>query len=223
MRQVLAAAPDDAGGAHDVAEAMAAITRAYVRELPVVADYPDADAFLAELATPDAVLGVIVPDPENRAASWRVVQHSDKPVILVPRLFVVRSEPAVSRVLVPLDGTKEAAMTVRDTMRLFAEAEVELTVLHVFDAATTPKFWDQAAHARDGWEREFRESCCVPPTTKIELRRGVPGQRVVELAAAEKSDLVALGWSQHLESGRARTVRSTVRDADLPVMLVPVR
>lgn len=223
MRQVLAAAPDESAGALDVATAMAAITQADVRTLPTIADDPDADAFVTELAAPDAVLGVIVPDPEDRSTSWRVVQRSDKPVILVPRHFVVRSVPAVSRVLVPLDGTQESATTVRDTMRLFAEADVELTVLHVFDVATTPRFWDQAAHARNGWEREFREFCCVPPTTRIELRRGEPGERVVEVAAAEKSDMVALGWSQNLAPGRARTVLSTVRDADLPVMLVPVR
>jgi len=57
-------------------------------------------------ATPEAVLGVIVPDPGHEAASWRVVQRSAKPVILVPHLFVARSAPAVSRVLVPLDGTQ---------------------------------------------------------------------------------------------------------------------
>lgn len=224
MTQVLAAAPDECEGAHDVAAAMAAIIGADVRVVaPGLAGDPTADTFLTELATPEAVLGVIVPDPGHEAASWRVVQRSDKPVIMVPRHFVVRSVPAVSRVLVPLDGSKEAATTVCDTMRLFADAEVELIVLHVFDVATTPRFWDQAAHARHGWERQFRESCAVPPKTRLELRRGEPAQRVVDVAAAEHPDLVTLGWSQNLAPGRARTVLHTVRDADLPVMLLPVR
>lgn len=110
----------------------------------------------------------------------------------------------------------------RDTMRLFADADIELIVLHVVDAATTPRFWDQAAHARRGWERQFRESCCVPPATRLDLRRGVPGERVVEVAAAKHPDLVALGWSQSVAPGRARTVRHTVHDTDLRVILLPV-
>lgn len=223
MSQVLAAAPDEISAAFDVAEAMARITQSDVHTMAASpADYPDADTFLAELSRPDTVLGVLVPHPTHRADSWQVIQHSDKPVIVVPRHFVVHSSPAVSRVLVPLDGSKEAALTVRDTMHLFADAEVELVVLHVFDATTVPRFWDQAAHARHGWEQQFRESCCIPSTSTVELRRGRPGQRIAEVAAEQHSDLIALGWSQNLAPGRARTVLSTIRDADMPVMLVPV-
>lgn len=223
MSQVLAAAPDETSAAFDVAEAMASITQSDVHTMAAnAADYPDAETFLAALSRPETLLGVLVPHPTRRTESWQVIQRSEKPLIVVPRHFVVHSSPAISRVLVPLDGSTEAALTVRDTMRLFADADVELIVLHVFDAATVPMFWDQAAHARDGWEQEFRETCCIPPTTKVELRRGTPGQRVVEVAAEEHSDLVALGWSQNLAPGRARTVLTTVRDAELPVMLMPV-
>ncbi|GAA5107746.1 universal stress protein [Haloechinothrix salitolerans] len=220
MSQILAAAPDEASAVFDVAAAMASITHSDVHTLAAnPADYPDADSFLAELSRPGTLLGVLVPHPTDL---WQVIQRSDKPLIVVPRHFIVRSSPAISRVLVPLDGSTEAALTVRDTMRLLADADVELIVLHVFDAAHTPMFWDQAAHARDGWEQEFRETCCIPPATKVELRRGTPGQRVVEVAAELHPDLVALGWSQNLAPGRARTVLTTVRDAKLPVMLVPV-
>jgi len=34
--------------------------------------------------------------------------------------------------------------------------------------------------------------------------------------------MIALGWSRHLDPGRSRTVRRTVRDAVVPVMLVPM-
>ncbi|MEC3953730.1 hypothetical protein VMT65_11855 [Nocardia sp. CDC153] len=55
----------------------------------------------------------------------------------------------------------------------------------------------------------------------ITLRSGVPGEHVVDVAA-EKADMIVLGWSQQLLPGRARIVRKTVVAESVPVMLVPV-
>jgi len=46
---------------------------------------------------------------------------------------------------------------------------------------------------------------------------------VVDVAGAEEADLIALGWSQHLDAGRSRTVRLSVLHAGVPVLLLPVR
>ena len=81
---------------------------------------------------------------------WRrVVQRSARPVVLVPAAARGR-RPQIRRVLVPLDGTAESAAAVAETVEQFARAGVDLVVLHVFDAETVPRFWDQAAHARAG-------------------------------------------------------------------------
>ena len=48
------------------------------------------------------------------------------------------------------------------------------------------------------------------------------GERVPDVAEAEGADVIALGWSQRLDPGRARTVRRAVLDAVVPVMLVPM-
>ncbi|ATL69319.1 hypothetical protein CRH09_27220 [Nocardia terpenica] len=37
-----------------------------------------------------------------------------------------------------------------------------------------------------------------------------------------QADLIILGWSQRLEPGHAPTVRRTVTEATVPVMLIPV-
>jgi hypothetical protein len=46
---------------------------------------------------------------------------------------------------------------------------------------------------------------------------------VLDVSADLSIDMVALGWSQHLEPGRARTVRHVIEHASVPVELVPLR
>ncbi|WP_020659157.1 universal stress protein [Amycolatopsis benzoatilytica] len=179
-------------------------------------------AVLAELARPDIVLGVVGRDASAGSQAWRVAAGAAKPVVVVPPAFSPGPAAPLSRVLVPLDGTEESAAAVADTMRLFAGAGLEVIVLHVFDKTTVPAFWDQAAHARRSWETEFRARFCAPVDARIELRNGTPGEHVARVAADEQVDLIALGWSQRLDEGRARTVRSTVRESTVPVMLVPL-
>ena len=109
-----------------------------------------------------------------------------------------------------------------DAAEQFARAGVDLVALHVFDAETVPRFWDQAAHARRAWAEEFLARYCAQPGARLELRTGVAGERVLDVAEAEGADMIALGWSQQLDPGRARTVRRAVLDAVVPVMLVPM-
>ena len=158
------------------------------------------------------------------AAVWPGQEAHDsrasKPVVLVPPGAKVR-RPAISRVLLPLDGTPESAAAVAGTMGLLARAGVDLVVLHVFDAATVPRFWDQAAHAHRAWAEEFLARNAAAAGARLELRSGSPGEQVVEVAGAEQADLIALGWSQHLDAGRSRTVRRSVLHAGVPVLLVP--
>lgn len=227
MNHVLAVV-DDAGGASavtDVATAVADVLRADVAHLAVDSRRQDAaTAVLHELERSGMLLGVLAGAAASRATSWRVVRRSAKPVILVPfpSPRLAAHHPAISRVLLPLDGSPEAAAAVTETAELFTRTGVDLVVLHVFDEATVPRFWDQAAHARQAWEEEFLARHCANPGVRMELRCGGAGEQVVNVATAEHVDLIALGWSQRIEEGRAQTVRRTVADADVPVMLIPV-
>jgi nucleotide-binding universal stress UspA family protein len=56
----------------------------------------------------------------------------------------------------------------------------------------------------------------------MEIRSGTPGEQVVDVAEAERVDLIALGWSQQLDADRAHTVRRSVLDSGVPVLLVPL-
>ena len=108
------------------------------------------------------------------------------------------------------------------TVDLLAGAGIEIVALHVYTAATIPKFQDHAVHAERAWEAEFLSRYCAQPGVRLHMRSGVTAEQVLDVAAAEDVDLVVLGWSQRLDEGRARTVRRTVRDANVPVMLVPL-
>jgi nucleotide-binding universal stress UspA family protein len=180
-----------------------------------------ADRVLSELAEPASVLGVLPGAAPLQRLSWAVLQRARKPVVLVPA--AARPVPQmISRALIPLNGTPESAAAVAQTIRLLAGAGVDIVVLHVFDAATAPKFWDQPAHAEQVWQEEFLARYCDQPGVRLQLRAGVPGEHVLDVATTEQADLIALGWSQRPGRARARTLRQTLRGARVPVLVVPV-
>jgi len=208
-----------------VAAAVAEVVHAHLRRIDLDTALSGkrgaAGLVLRELDNPATLLGVLARDVPTPSTWQRVVSNATKPVVVVPEMGELAS-PVISRVLVPLDGTPEAAGAVAQTVGLFTGAGVDVVVLHVFDPSTVPRFWDQAAHARRAWEQEFMTRFCAQPGARLELRTGTVGQQVVEVAATEAVDLITLGWSQRLDPGRARTVRRTVLEATVPVMLVPL-
>jgi len=107
----------------------------------------------------------------------------------------------IRRVLLPLDGTARSAAAVAEVAERFAHGGAELVVLHVFDAQTVPKFWDQHAHASQAWEQEFLARYCALPGARLALRSGAAAEHVAKVAGAEHADMIALAWSQRLEPG----------------------
>ena len=181
-----------------------------------------AQRLLDELADP-AVLVAVMPDGAAvEGSSGHVISAGPKPVVVVPDTLATSPPHVPCRVLLPLDGSWEAAAAVAPAARFLADAGVELVVLHVFDESTVPRFWDQAAHARNAWESEFLARYCSGPGVRLRLRTGAPGESVVTAAAQEHVDLIVMGWAQRLDPDSAATVRRTIHDAQVPVLLVPV-
>lgn len=215
------ASPTVAETAAAVADLLGARVRA-VRPPAVPGPGRELEEVLAELAAPEVVLAVMPDGAAMEALTGAVISTWSKPVVVTPATLSTRRPLAVSRVLLPLDGSWEASAAVAPTAAFLADAGVDLVVLHVFDAATVPAFWDQAAHARRSWEPEFLARYCPQPGVRLHLRAGGPGEQVVTVAAQEKVDLIALGWAQRLDHDRAATVRRTLRDARVPVLLMPL-
>lgn len=178
---------------------------------------------LAALDEPDVRLGVL---PYDRGHAGRLVTEvmarCRKPLVVVPVDHAASTPERISRVLVPLDGTLVSAETVESAVALFAASGADTIVLHVFDETTVPKFWDQAAHARRSWDEQFLSRYCRQPGARLELRTGNPGEQILDVAASEHADLIALGWTQNVTAGRALTLRTTVEHASTPVLMLPV-
>lgn len=207
---------------HAVAAAVAELVDARVREFEHGArplGPGDTDAVLAALDDHAVRIGVMsaATTPE---LTWPVLQRVSKPVVVAPSVTWIPHR--IGRALIPLDGTPEAAGAVAPANRLLGRAGVDLLVLHVFHPDSVPRYWDQHGHADQVWQQEFRARFCDLPGARLRWRSGAIGEQVLDVAAAEQVDLIALGWSQRLEPGRARTVRRTLQYSPVPVLLVPV-
>jgi len=205
------------------AEVIARLAGGRVRLLRLAADLSPGRAagqVIRELHQPGTVTGVLPGDETSRPLWQRVAQQSAKPVVLIPA--GARLPRRIRRVLLPLNGTARSAAAVAEAAERFARGGAELVVLHVFDAETVPKFWDQHAHAGQAWEQEFLARYCALPGARLELRSGAAAEHVAKVAGAEQADMIALAWSQRLDQGRAAAVRQTVLDAEVPVMLIPM-
>ena len=181
------------------------------------------------LAADDVVLGVIGTRawPGGRRPAGHtaldVAQASTKPLVVVPPERPPFDRGARCRVLAALDDTPESVAGVRALLRIFDQPGVDVLAVHVFESANVPPFWDQAQHAAESWGRELMARHLCDIDTRVELRSGAPGLRVVEVAEAESVDLVAMTWSQDLSEGRAQTVKQVLSGSPVPVLLMPVR
>jgi nucleotide-binding universal stress UspA family protein len=179
-----------------------------------------AEELVGQARRPGVRLVVLGAAPDAGSWAGALLEECPCPVLVLPAAGLPHATD-VARVLVPLDGTAESAAAVEETVDLFAATGIDTVVLHVFDSGTTPSFWDQAAHARRSWGEEFLVRNLGRPDARLEVRAGSPGQEVLAAAEAERADLIALAWSQHLAPGRAATVRRALSAARIPVLLVP--
>ncbi|HVS68481.1 MAG TPA: universal stress protein [Mycobacteriales bacterium] len=184
----------------------------------------DLTAFVLEVMDDPQVRMAVLPYSAGHAARLvnDVIQRCSKPVVIVPIGRRAQTPRAIDRILVPLDGTVESADTVGELVALFAASGTDIVVLHVFDATNVPMFWDQPVHARESWVGEFLHRYCDQPNVRMELRSGAAGEHIIDVAATEHADLIALGWAQNLAAGRARAVRATIAAATIPVLLLPI-
>jgi nucleotide-binding universal stress UspA family protein len=145
-----------------------------------------------------------------------------KPVVVVPPDAPHRA--TLQRVLVPLEGTISTSLAPKGIIQLARDANLEVIVLHVHDAASLPAFTDQPQHEARAWGEEFVARYCPWGIGKISLEQRVGRCDAEILAAAEETEahLIALGWSQELAAGRAPVVREVLERGRIPVLLVPV-
>jgi nucleotide-binding universal stress UspA family protein len=193
------------------------------RSGPVV---PTLTAVVADTAVWIAVVGRGQPARVGRPAgdvALALIEATSTPTVLVPPDTSAGIGTPLHTVLLPLDGAPETEAAVAPTVRLLAEAALEVVVVHVLADQQVPAFLDQAHHDLEAWGHEFLARHAVTDTPpRIVLRAGTPGRNLLEVARAEDADLIVVGWSQDLSPGRADVVRLLLADAHVPVLLVPI-
>jgi nucleotide-binding universal stress UspA family protein len=161
------------------------------------------------------------PKPLGGRAS-AVATASSKPVLVVPP----DGDPAqrIERVLVPLEGSVSTSLAPRWLFELAGGAAIDVVALHIYDEDSIPAFTDQPQHEASALTREFVQRYCPwgIGEVRLETRIGRIGELVPLVAEQCGCDLIALGWSQQLSSGRAPVVHETIQRSHRPVLLVPV-
>jgi hypothetical protein len=72
------------------------------------------------------------------------------------------------------------------------------------------------------WRNEFLLEHCADLGIRLETRPGPTVLALLDVAAAEDVDVIALGWRQNLAPDRAVVVREVLQRARRPVALVPL-
>jgi nucleotide-binding universal stress UspA family protein len=126
-------------------------------------------------------------------------------------------------VLVALEGTTANARSLKRTVDLAADTDIDIVVLHVDDERSIPSFSDQIQHETDSYAREFLARY-VPgaPQARLELRVGLPGEEILQASEAVDPDVVVLGRRYHAHRGPGPVVREVLEHSRRPVLLVAV-
>lgn len=135
------------------------------------------------------------------------------------------------RILVPLDGTAEAAQSIEQASALAMQAGAKLLILHVVCArpeamVAAPAYSDQYQYEMEAWQDEFIRSSFArtprPPEVPAEvaLRCGEPGDEITRYAAEEDCDLIVAAWGGRISPGRAVVVRTLLERTRCPLLFL---
>lgn len=184
--------------------------RPYVRIIEA-GERPDVDLVVLAL---HGLPGRNEPGHTARAVATRLT----KPVLVVPPEAPIRDTPR--RLLFPLDGTRGVSSAVRPLIATYVAAGAEVIAVHVFEPSTVPRFLDGAPDELV-WRDEFLAQHCADLGIRLETRPGPIVPALLDVAAAEDVDAIALGWRQNLAPERALVVREVLLKAGRPIALIP--
>ena len=184
------------------------------------------ERIIQEAGRPDVVAVVLGAraTPGGARPAGHVATHlatsSRKPIVVVPPECAVPVR--LRRILVPLEAVMATASAVDSVIVAAAAGGAEIVVAHVMTEQALPPFTDQPQHEIEAWTDEFRRRYCDHPEVRLEVRIGVPRERILALAEELRADALILAWSQRLAAERAALVRSVLEHSRIPVILVPV-
>jgi nucleotide-binding universal stress UspA family protein len=158
-----------------------------------------------------------------------VVRATSTPVLLVRGGDGAPAQPAIRRVMVPLDGSERAKQAIPIAVNLAAAARAELLLLHAIappaptfadhepPAGARAKLHNQAARALQATAGELRPYQLVVTTA---VRDGPAVAAIVEEAAQRGVDLIVM--ATHGYSGLRRWALGSVADRVLHATTTPL-
>jgi len=204
-----------------------------------------AEAILSEMQQPQVELLVMTtlasgdPDRPLGSVADEVAACCDRPIVtLRPEIGgePERTAPAFTRLLVPIDGTRETAWALQPVTSLARRLGASVDVLYVVTpqahevtkgAMHAPRYVDQPHHEWRDWEHEVKERLMVecagfPPSAAVDVhvREGEPGPQIVQFAREGNYDAIVLVRRSRLEPDRARTLRHVIRESPCPLLIV---
>jgi nucleotide-binding universal stress UspA family protein len=215
---------EDGSGATARAAADAAGVKVEVRE-------GDPSRTILQAATDDNVLAIVMGArglPADRVPAGHValdvIRRVAKPVIVVPPDVRVPAGGRPLRLLAPVDDERPSADALRRSLDAIPTSDVELVLLHVFDAQHIPMFADHGSYDIDEWCNELvrRTTPSHEPHARVEWRVGHPAHTILAVERELEPDLLMLAWAGDLSRGRAAVVKRLLAHATTPVLLVPV-
>ena len=128
-----------------------------------------------------------------------------------------------TKLLVPLDGTPEAAVAVLPALTLARATGASMHLIRVSLAALGVPPLDEAVEAERGLERVAAELVTHGVAVSTAVRRGDAAEQIVAEARQRDADLIVM--STHALTGPARALLGSVADAVVrtshrPVLLV---
>jgi hypothetical protein len=153
-----------------------------------------------------------------------VIRRIAKPVIVVPPDVRVPAGDRPLRLLAPVDDERPSANALRRVLEAIHQHDLELVLLHVFDAQHMPKFANHGSYDIEEWCRELvrRTTPSHEAHARVEWRAGHPAHTILAVEHELDPDLLVLAWAGNLSHGRAAVVKRLLAHATTPLLLVPV-
>jgi nucleotide-binding universal stress UspA family protein len=166
--------------------------------------------------------------PADRVAAGHValdvIRRVPKPVIVVPPDVRVPAGNRPLRLLAPVDAERPSTDALRRLLDDMPTSDVDVVLLHVFDAQHVPAFADHGSYDIEEWCEELvrRTTPSRAAQARVEWRVGHPAHTILAVEHELDPDLVVLAWAGDLSHGRAAIVKRLLAHATTPLVLVPV-
>jgi nucleotide-binding universal stress UspA family protein len=191
----------------------------------------DPSRTIRQAATDEDVLAIAIGAralPGDRVPAGHValdlIRRIAKPVVVVPPDVRVPTGDRPLRLLAPVDAERPSANALRRLLDEMRPSDLDLVLLHVFDAQHVPMFANHGSYDIEAWCQELvrRTTPSHEAQARVEWRVGHPPHTILAVERELDPDLVVLAWAGNLSRGRAAVVKRLLAHATTPLVLVPV-